>query len=149
MVRSPPPPDERFLEQIRSAARRVFEGTPVFLAYVYGSRIAGSPSPDSDLDIGYYAGDPPGRGAVSLRGEMELLDRLSRELGLEVDLRDLGPAPLELRGRILETGMHVYSSDEVRRVDLERDILGRYHDVKEMLRRLHEERLRSIAESGL
>ena len=142
-------PDARLLEQIRSAAQRVFEGTPVFLAYAYGSRIAGSPSPKSDLDIGYYAGDPPGRGDVSLREEMTLLDKLSRELGLEVDLRNLGPAPLELRGQVLETGVRIYSSDEVRRVGLERDLLGRYHDAKEMFRRLHEERLRSIAETGL
>jgi lipase chaperone LimK len=80
---------------------------------------------------------------------MLLAARLSGELGLPVDLRNLGEAPLELRGRALEEGMRIYSGDEVARVNIERDLLGRYHDYKEEIRQLHEERLRRFAETGL
>lgn len=140
---------ERSVQAICDAAERVFRPTPVFLAYAHGSRVSGTPSEESDLDVGYYAGSPGERGPLSIRAEMMLADRLSEALGLEVDLRDLGPAPLELRGRVLENGVRIYSSDEVRRVHLESDLLGRYHDAKEALRRFHEDRLRSIARHGL
>ena len=37
-------------------ASEIFGGTPVFLAYAFGSRVHGRAHPGSDLDIGYYAG---------------------------------------------------------------------------------------------
>ena len=127
----------------------VFGPTDVFLAYAYGSRIRGNPRPDSDLDIGYYLDDFRRHPPLSIQEELALAGDLSDRLGVEVDLRNLGQAPLEWRGRVLEEGIRVYCRDEVQRVNLERNLLAQYLDQKDSFRRMHELRLRRFAESGL
>jgi hypothetical protein len=78
-----------------------------------------------------------------------LAGKLSESVGFTVDLRNLAGAPLELRGRVLEDGMRIYSGDAAARVALERDVLSRYHDYKEVFREMHDVRLRAIAERGI
>ena len=141
--------DVRFIELLRAAARRVFSGTPVLAAYAYGSRISGRPRPDSDLDVGYYLSEDEPDPVLPLRAELRLAVALSDAVGFDVDLRGLGGAPLEMRGRVLEEGVRIYSGDDVRRVALERTLLGRYHDYKEGFRRMHELRLRTLAARGI
>jgi predicted nucleotidyltransferase len=141
--------DEAQIHRLREAAERAFAGHNVLAAYVYGSRISGRPRPDSDLDVGYYLDRSTGCEPLPLRIEMELAGSLSGAAGFTVDLRDLGDAPLELRGRVLEEGMRIYSGDPERRVALERDLLGRYHDYKDVFRNMHEIRLKQTAARGL
>lgn len=121
------------LPTLRAGCETAFADTPVFVAYVYGSRAWGRPRSESDLDIGYYC--LPGSAAtrLPLPEELRLAGLLSDAVGYEVDLRCLGDAPLDMRGRVLEEGHRVYASDEVARVNLERDLLGRYHDYKPKL----------------
>lgn len=137
------------IDRLRAAAARVFPARRILAAYAYGSRVSGRPRAGSDLDVGYYLlGDRAGH-PLSLREEMTLQSELSDAVGLEVDLRDLADAPLELRGRVLEDGARVYSGDDVARVGLERDLLARYHDYKDVFRQMHETRLRALAKRGL
>jgi predicted nucleotidyltransferase len=138
---------EDLVERVRRAVASRFSSHGILAAYAYGSRVVGRPLPDSDLDIGYYLLGA-GRDPLPLPEEMLLAADLSRELGCEVDLRHLGDAPLELRGKVLEEGVRVYSGDDVERVGLERDTLSRYHDYKDVFLRMHEIRLRQIAEHG-
>jgi predicted nucleotidyltransferase len=105
---------EDLIERARRAVAARFRGHGILVAYAYGSRVAGRPRPDSDLDIGYYLAGAK-RGALPIAVEMLLAADLSRDLGCEVDLRYLGDAPLELRGRVLEEGVRLYSSDDVER----------------------------------
>jgi len=70
---------------------------------------------------------------------------LGGTIGLEVDLRNLGLAPLEVRGRILETGVRIYCSNEPARVANESRLLSVYHDRKTKLAAFHEERLAAFA----
>lgn len=137
------------LEELRELAVRLFARTPIFVAYAYGSRVWGKPGPKSDLDIGYYLRGYGFGESFPLRDEMVLAARWNDALRVPVDLRNLGEAPLELRGRVLEEGARIYSSDEPRRVALERDLLARYHDYKDTFRRLHELRLKTVAAKGL
>ena len=131
--------------KVAQAAAKTFAGTPVFLAYAFGSRCTGRARPDSDLDLGYYlTAGAPAR-VLPLREEMILATRLSALVGLDVDLRGLGEAPLEVRGRVLEEGVRIYCSDEVARVNLERDLLGAYHDQKFDFQRFHDMRLERFA----
>lgn len=131
-----------WLPALQAGCAAAFADTPVILAYAFGSRVWGTPGPESDLDVGYYcrpgvAGDDTTR--LPLAEELRLAGRLSDVMGCEVDLRCLGDAPLALRGRVLEEGHRVYVGDDVARVNLERDLLGRYHDYKaeiEAMRRL-------------
>lgn len=141
--------ESSFSRRLRSAAERVFRNRPVLAAYAFGSRVSGAARPDSDLDVGYYHGDYPQAARLSVREEMQLAIELADILKVEVDLHDLGATTLEFRGRVLEDGIRIYSSDEVRRVTLERELLARYHDYKFELQQLHETRLRAIATRGL
>jgi predicted nucleotidyltransferase len=139
---------EELLERLREATARVFRDRPVIAAYAYGSRISGRPREGSDLDVGcYLEGYREGR-RLSLRDELILASRLSDAVGVDVDLRDLTDAPLELRGRVLEDGVRIYSGDEPQRVGLERDLLARYHDYKDIFREMHAIRLRRLAGPG-
>ena len=133
------------IDALARACDLAFSGTPVFLAYVYGSRVWGQPRPDSDLDVGYYCRRDPAGARLPLSEELRLAGLLSDAVGLEVDLRCLGDAPLGLRGRVLEEGRRVYVSDEVARVNLERDLLGEYHDYKPELEALRELRFAALA----
>ncbi len=137
--------DRQLIERAADAAARTFGSTPIFLAYAYGSRIYGTPAADSDLDIGYYL-DPDGeRRDLPLFDQMAMEAELGDAIGVPVDLRNLGGAPLELRGRALEEGVRLYCSGECRRVAMETLLLSRYHDYKPALAAMHEERLQAFA----
>lgn len=84
-----------------------------------------------------------------MRDEQSLASALSDIAGVTVDLRNLADAPLDLRGRVLEEGIRICSGDDVTRVGLERDLLGRHHDYKEELRAMRETRLERLAQPGL
>jgi predicted nucleotidyltransferase len=137
------------LTHLQRAAEELFRNGPVLAAYAFGSRVSGVPWPDSDLDVGYYlAGDGRDR-VIPLREEMRWAGKLSAAVGLTVDLRNLAGAPLELRGRVLEDGVRIYSGDPAARVALERELLGRYHDYKDVFERMHTLRWRAMAERGI
>jgi hypothetical protein len=50
---------------------------------------------------------------------------------------------------VLEEGVRIHSGDPAQRVALERDLLARYHDYKDVFRQMHGVRLRLIAERGI
>ena len=144
----PEPAVAEIVDRARLACAAVFPGTRVFLAYAHGSRVQGVPRPESDLDIGYYLDgvrSPP----LSITEEMLLADRLSRRLAVDVDLRNLGRAPLEWRARVLEQGCRLYCTNEPARVALERDLMSRWFDERPRLDRIHAERLTNFATTGL
>jgi len=141
--------DTTVVQHLREAAERLFRGGPVLAAYAYGSRVSGRPRPASDVDVGYYLSGYRNGQLLPLREELQLASALSDVVGLEIDLRNLAGAPLELRGRVLEDGVRIYSGDDARRVELERDLLGRYHDYKEVFEHMHEVRLRALAARGI
>ena len=137
------------VDRLRLAAADVFAGHDILAAYAFGSRVAGRARPDSDLDIGYYRVRTAESPALNIGVEMRLANALSRVAGRAVDFRCLALAPLDLKGRILETGVRLYSGDDVARVRLERELLARYHDYKAEFQQMHERRLRAFAERGL
>jgi predicted nucleotidyltransferase len=139
--------DTESLQRLRSAAAEVFANGPVLVAYAYGSRVSGRTRADSDLDVGYYV--TPGSGPLPVKDEMIMAAELSDRLGVDVDLRALDDAPLELRGRILEEGIRIYSGNDVDRVSLERATISFYHDYKDVFRRMHEVRLQARASRGV
>ena len=120
------------------------------------------------------AGREPARGRLNVyrgRDGVSLMAGASPDFVLEVDAKEgllegyakplfrdlrllgpeegLGPAYLAGFRRVLEEGVRIYSGDDVRRVGLERDLLGRYHDYKEVFERMHAERLRALAARGI
>ncbi|OGK83132.1 MAG: hypothetical protein A2X52_09105 [Candidatus Rokubacteria bacterium GWC2_70_16] len=141
--------DTALRERLAAAAARAFRGAPVLVAYAHGSRISGRPRPGSDLDVGYYLRGHRRGEVLPLREEMLLASALSEAVGVEIDLRNLAEAPLEVRGRVLEDGIRIYSADEPERVELECYVLARYHDYKDAFQAMHELRLRELATRGL
>jgi predicted nucleotidyltransferase len=141
--------DPELHARLATVANDLFPSANVLAAYAYGSRVSGRPRPTSDLDVGYYLDGYRRNEMLPIRDEMLMADRLSDALGVSVDLRNLADAPLELRGRVLEEGVRIYSGNAAARVALERELLGHYHDYKDIFRQMHELRLRAIAERGL
>lgn len=141
--------DSALRGRLRAAAKRLFPTRSVLAAYAFGSRVSGKPRPDSDLDVGYYLRGYREHSRLSLKNEMLLAADLTAAVGVRVDLRDLAEAPLELRGRVLEEGVRIYSGEDAERVGLERDLLGRYHDYKAIFQEMHQIRLRNVAARGL
>jgi len=141
--------DKELLEKLQTIAARLFSGRGVLAAYAFGSRVSGRPMEGSDLDVGYYLEGYRKAELLPIREEMVLAADMSKEVGFQVDLRNLGGAPLELRGRVLEEGVRIYSGNDSDRVDLECDILARYHDYKDVFRQMHETRLKQTAKRGL
>lgn len=141
--------DAELVQKLRRATEELFPPHRVLVAYAHGSRIRGNPLPDSDLDIGYYLEDWQEGEELPLQAELLLEANLARVVGLDVDLRNLAQAPLEMRGQILETGIRVYSSSPEQRVDLETYLMARYLDYKEVYREMHELRLNNMARQGV
>lgn len=137
--------DVDLIARLRKAAERLFAARNILAAYAFGSRVSRRPRPDSDLVVGYYLLDYRSRRTLSLKDEMLLAADLSDATGVDVDLRDLAPAPLELRGRVLEEGIRIYSGEDLALVALERDLLSRYLDYKDIYREMHDLRLRELA----
>lgn len=141
--------DTDIIERVRAAAKELLGRHDILAAYAYGSRVSGTPRSESDLDVGYYLRGYRQGARLSIREELTLIERLSERVGVEVDLRNLGEAPLEIRGPILEEGVRIHSGDLLERVELEADLLSRYHDYKAEFEELTRMRLRCIAERGL
>jgi len=137
--------DPELLQRLRQAAGELFPRHRVLAAYAHGSRVSGNPLPGSDLDVGYYLKGWKKKRALSLQDELVLEADLTKALGVEVDLRNLAQAPLEMRGQVLEKGIRIYCSDPEEQVDLETYLMARYFDYKDIYREMHEIRLKNLA----
>lgn len=75
-------------------------------ALVFGSVAAGTPHPDSDLDIAVEAGRP-----LDAADKLQLIEALAETAGRPVDLIDLRTASGPLLGQILKHGKRILGSD--------------------------------------
>jgi predicted nucleotidyltransferase len=141
--------DDDLIQKARAVAEELLPAFDMLAAYAYGSRVSGAPRADSDLDVGYFLRGYRDGARLSLSDELALANRLTDRLGVDVDFRDLGGAPLEVRGRIMEDGVRLYSGDFHERVELEGDSYSRYHDYKAEFEELARIRLERIAARGL
>ncbi len=117
----------------------------VRFAYLFGSRAAGTPRPDSDADVAIM----PGRELGLLERE-RLTRELAQALGVpDVDLVLLDRVRLELRGRVVQLGRLIYSIDEPARVDFHVRTLSEYLDFLPTLRELQASYLAHVAANGL
>jgi predicted nucleotidyltransferase len=131
--------------RLQHVAAAAFAGRPVACVYAHGSRVSGRPRANSDLDLAYWMTPASGQTALPLEDELALAGRSAEMIGVEVDLRSLGEASLEFRGRVLEDGLRIYEGEPVARVAFERNTLARYHDYKIEFGIMHELRLKSLA----
>lgn len=117
----------------------------VVVAYLFGSRAEERAAPTSDHDVAVlFAGVEREWGRTE-----RLATDLAVVLGTAVDVVDLDQAPIELRGRVAESGRVLYSADEVRRVRFEVDARMRWIEFRPVLRETTRSYLRRVAAEGL
>ena len=115
-------------EKLRAAAPRVFEGTPVLFAYLYGSYATGLSHPFSDLDVGIFVEGLDIRSCMDVELSIALL--LDEKLGhaVQSEVRVLNHLPLVVKGRILAEAEVIYSRAEEKRVEFETQVRQSYFD---------------------
>ena len=97
----------------------------VLVAYLFGSRSMNLHTPKSDIDIAVLLSELPGN---MLDYYLDLMDRLSRVLGDEVDLVVMNKAPPFLKYQVVKYGRVLYSRDERARVEFEVKVMKEYLD---------------------
>lgn len=117
-------------------------------AWLFGSRARGDAREDSDADVAVLCrvrGAPP---SLMVQGGLTL--QFGDALGVpRVDLVVLDIAPLDLRGRILQEGVLLWSDDEPARVRFTVETLSRYHDARPAIEAQDRAFLAAIAAEGL
>ncbi|MBO3809958.1 MAG: DUF86 domain-containing protein [Candidatus Brockarchaeota archaeon] len=84
--------------------RALEEDEDVLLAYLFGSRVRGKPSPMSDYDLAVLLKDS------SLQAFAEVLSAASEALGVnedKIDILDLARAPIHLKAKVLSEGLKI------------------------------------------
>ena len=115
-------------QKLRAVALRIFEGTPVLFAYLYGSYARGLSHPFSDLDVGIFVEGLDIKASLDL--ELSLALRLDENLGhaVQAEVRTLNYLPLIVKGRILGEAELIYSRAEEKRVEFETQVRQSYFD---------------------
>jgi predicted nucleotidyltransferase len=78
----------------------------VIACWVFGSRVAGNPTPSSDVDVAVLAAP-----ALEL-DRVKVMDVAGRAVGLDVDVIDMASAPPALRWEVITSGKLVIERDE-------------------------------------
>lgn len=102
--------------------------------YLFGSRAAGTPNRDSDVDLAVLARSP-----LEENSRWQLAQTLAISLGCDVDLIDLLRASSVLRARVIDSGKLLFESDVSERSEFEARALSDYA-------RLNEERRGILAD---
>ena len=132
---------DEVVEKLRSVAADVLPATPVVIAYLFGSRARGTARADSDIDVAVLLSDDVPRERY-LDVQLAVADVLSRESRLpNVDLVVLNDAPLTLRGRAVQEGQLLYSTDEPLRAEMESRTFREFGDFKIWMAELDRELL--------
>jgi predicted nucleotidyltransferase len=146
----------KLVSTLREHIPALVVGTPVRLAYLYGSAAEGKTTPLSDVDIALVL---DARQAEGMTGYDRLILETDIELGLErccklhnADVRVINDAPLMLQGRVVQRGELLYSSDEELRIGYETLTLKMYLDflpIDEQFRAAYFKHARAELEAGV
>lgn len=117
------------------------------VAWVFGSRAAGTERPDSDVDIAILT--RPDRPPLDLLKLSRLGNRLAALLPGEPDVVAFERAPLPLQARIVLEGIVLFSDDEPLRVSTTVLTQSRWEDVRGPLDEMDRAYIAGIAAHGL
>jgi predicted nucleotidyltransferase len=126
------------IQKLQSTVHRIFKGTPVLCAYLYGSHAKAQAHPFSDLDIGIYVEDVDINTCLDL--ELSLAVRIDDNLNntVQTEVRILNHLPLTVKGRILGEAKLIYSRDEGQRIAFETQVRKAYFDFLPVIKQYRE-----------
>jgi hypothetical protein len=132
--------------RLREAAGRELGGSPVLVAYLFGSVATGRARPDSDVDVAVVL-EPSEPSERYLELSLELARRLAAASGVGgIEVVVLNDAPLPLRGRAVQQRVTLFSRDEPFRVRFESKVTREFLDFQIHAEELDREVLRATAE---
>jgi predicted nucleotidyltransferase len=125
---------------IESCIADVLSAHPeVAAAYVFGSVVAGTARPESDVDIAVLFATPPPHTLDSAR--FALAGELEAALGAPVDLVVLNDAPVDLSIRVLRQGRLVVDRNPSARIGFEVRTRNEAFDLEPVLTRYRSARV--------
>jgi predicted nucleotidyltransferase len=134
------------LTRLRNVADRELQGTPVLVAYVFGSVAAGRAREGSDVDVAVVL-EPSAPADRYLELSLELARRLATGSGVGgIEVVVLNDAPLPLRGRAVRERVVLFSRDEPFRVRFEGKVMKEFLDFQIHAEPMDRELLRATAE---
>lgn len=135
-------------KKLRRIAPGLFKGSPVLFAYLYGSQAKGINHPFSDTDIGVYVEGLEFEAYLNL--ELSLALQIDEMLNHHVssDVRVINFLPLTVKGNILTDGKLLYSRDEEKRIQFEKQVRLAYFDFLPVIKQ-YRKIYRETALSGL
>ena len=124
----------------------VFDGTPVLVAYLFGSHAVGRVGPNSDCDIAVLIERSLTRQERG-RWRLELIGRLIDFYRSDaIDLVVLNDAPPLLRFEVIRVRHVLYNRDDEARVVFEVRTMQEWFDWAPRYRRMQQARLRHFAQ---
>ena len=131
----------------KSQLERVFDNTPVLVAYLFGSHAVGRTGPASDYDIAVLCApelSSPERG----RWRLELIGRLIDVYHSDaIDLVILNDAPPLLRFEVIRVRHVLYNRDDEARVTFEVRTMQEWFDWEPRYTRMQRARLKHFAQA--
>lgn len=135
------------LDKVSSALEEMIQDSSVIACYLYGSYARGEATPLSDLDIAIlWTEEAPVK--ERKRELLRLSEKLSGQLGHDVDVRNLNEAFLELQFRVISEGKVVLCKDERRRLEFEDRAVMHFLDFKPMIADYNRNMHQRILETG-
>lgn len=126
--------------------KRYFATQPqVAVVFLYGSYAKGTADQESDIDLGILFNQKKSQPFAS--EESVVMQNLTSQLGLEVEVQDLEACSLEFAHRVLNEGQVIYSANEVKRVAFTESLLRDYFD-RQPAREEYYSCLHQLAEKG-
>lgn len=121
------------IQQLRAIMSRAATGMPIVSAYLHGSVAQNRDDEHSDVDIALFV-LPEISVAQSSKLELDLELALIKHAVHEPDVRVINLAPLEAKARIIQSGILLFSGDEMARLNLEQEILRALRTAQSILR---------------
>jgi len=134
-------------ERISQAIEELLSDGSVIVCYLYGSYARGEETPLSDLDIAMLW-ENEGSVEARKRDLLRLSQKLSRRFNLDVDVRSLNDATLELQYRVVSEGKVLFCENRSKRLEFENRVVMEFLDFKPMIAVYNQYLHKRIEETG-